>query len=110
MNVINELENKTTAVEKEIFLMSLQDELLADLWLIYGRVGNAGREEKITIIGHCDKTRGEKLEAVKKFLISVTHARSLFSALGDTQQVAREKRALKRLKAWKGYFENETKN
>ena len=110
MNVINELENKTTAVEKEIFLMSLQDELLADLWLIYGRVGNASREEKIAIIGHCEKTRDEKLCAVKKFLASTTHAKSLFSALGDTQQVAREKRALKRLKAWKGYFENETKN
>ena len=52
----------------------------------------------------------EKLEAVKKFLASTIHAKSLFSALGDTQQVAREKRALKRLKAWKGYFENEAKN
>lgn len=110
MNVINELESKTTALEKEIFLTGLQDELLADLWLIYGRIGNAGREEKIAIIGHCDKTRDEKLCAVKKFLASTTHAKSLFSALGDVKQVAREKRALKRLKAWKGYFENETEN
>ena len=110
MNVINELETRTTAQEKEIFLSQLHDELLSDLWLIYGRVGNAARAEKIAIISRCEKTRNEKLQAIKRFLISAKNAKSLFSALGDVKEVAFWSRFFKRLKKWKRYFENEAQN
>jgi len=107
MSIIKALENKTTAREKELFLNQLHDNLLSDLWLIYGRIGTAGREEKIAIIARCDKTRAEKIETVKRFLASAKHAKNLFSAIGDTKQLSIWKRTEKRIKAWKGDFENE---
>ena len=110
MNVINELESKTTALEKEIFLTGLQDELLADLWLIYGRVGYATREERIAIIARCEKSKAEKLHLVKKFLTSAQTWKGFFMSLDDTKQEAIWSRTLKRLKVWRRYFENEKKN
>ena len=110
MNVINELESRATTRDKEEFLNKLHDELLTDLWLIYGRIGTASRAEKIAIICRSEKTRDEKIHHLKKFLACTKRAKNLFSALGDKEEVAKEARTLKRLKSWKRYFENEAQN
>lgn len=110
MNVINELETRTTAAEKMNFLETLQNDLLSDLYLIYGRLGYATREEKIVIIAHCDKTRAEKLHEIKKLIISAKRWNEFFKSFNDPDEVKTWQRILKRLKAWKGFFQNETKN
>ena len=104
MSIIKILENKATAHEKELFLNGLHDNILSDLWLIYGRLGTAPREEKIVFMANCGKTREEKIETLKKALISAKHAKNFFSAIGDTTQVAVCTRTYKRMKAWKGDF------
>lgn len=105
MNVVYELESKATVAEKEEFLGKLANNLLSDLFLIYGRKGYATREEKIAIIAYCEKTTDEKIQAMRQILINAKHAKSLFSALNDVEQVAAWSRTAKRLKAWKKYFE-----
>ena len=110
MNVINELETRTTAAEKMKFLESLQNDLLSDLYLIYGRIGYATREEKIVIIASCDKSKAEKLHEIERLIISAKNGVKFFKAVNVPEDVATWKRILKRLKAWKGFFENETKN
>ena len=110
MNVINAMESCATVREKEIFLSRLHNDIISDLWLIYGRVGNATRKEKIALIARCKKTAVEKLEAIKKLLVSASNAQSLFSWLGDTRQLAIWTKTAKRMNNWKGYFENEKKN
>ena len=110
MNIVKTLESKPTAHEKELFLIKLHDSILSDLWLVYGRLGTAEREEKIAIIAQCEKTRDEKIDAVKRFLVSARNAKKLFAAIGDTTQVTAWKLTEKHMKEWKGYFENEGKN
>ena len=110
MNVINELETKTTTTEKMNFLETLQSKTVHDLWLIYGRLGYATREEKIVIIASCDKSRAEKLHEIERLITSAKHGVEFFKTLNSPEEVATWKRILKRLKAWKGFFENETKN
>ena len=110
MNVINELEKKATTRDKEKFLGQLHNELLSDLFLIYGRVGYATREERIAIIARCEKSKAEKLHLVKKFLTSAQTWKGFFMSLDDTKQAAIWSRTLKRLKVWRRYFENEAKN
>ena len=104
MNVIKMLENKATAHEKELFLNGLQDNMLSDLWLIYGKIGTAERPEKIAVIARCEKTTAEKLETLRKILISAKNAKKLFASIGDTTQLTVWKRTEKRMKAWKGEF------
>ncbi|MBR1486352.1 MAG: hypothetical protein IJ597_03755 [Synergistaceae bacterium] len=110
MNVINELETRTTPAEKMNFLETLQNDLLSDLYLVYGRIGYATREEKIVIIAHCDKTRAEKLHEIKRLIVSAKRGTEFFRIFNDPEEVAMWKRILRRLKAWKGFFQNETKN
>lgn len=110
MNVINELERKATTRDKEKFLGQLHNELLSDLFLIYGRKGYATREERIAIIACCEKSKDEKLQLTKKFLASAQIWKDFFTGLDDTKQSAMWSRTLKRLKKWRRYFENEAKN
>lgn len=107
MNVIQELESRKTPREKESLLKNFTDSTLADLYLIYGRKGYATREEKIILIANCMKTQSEKFQTLKRALVSAKRAKSLFSALGDKEEVAAWTRIFKRLKSWRRYFENE---
>ena len=104
MSIIKALESKTTAHEKELFLSKLQDNILSDLWLIYGRLGTAPREEKIAIIANCEKSREEKIRTLLKAFNTAKHAKDFFSAIGDTTQVALCTRTYKRMKAWRRDF------
>ena len=110
MNVINELEHRATTRDKEKFLGQLHNEVLSDLFLIYGRVGYATREERIAIIARCEKSKAEKLQLAKKFLASAEIWKGFFLSLDDTKQAAIWSRTLKRLKKWRRYFESEGKN
>ena len=104
MSIIKTLENATTTHEKELFLNTLHDNILSDLWLIYGRIGTAGREEKIAIIANCEKTREEKIKTLLKAFVTAKHAKNFFPAIGDTTQVAVCTRTYKRMKAWRRDF------
>ena len=104
MSIIKILENKATAHEKELFLNGLHDNILSDLWLIYGRLGTAPREEKIAVIANCGKSRDEKIKTLVKAFTTAKHAKDFFSAIGDTTQVAVCTRTYKRMKAWRRDF------
>ena len=105
MSVVSELESRVTALEKEIFLSQLRDEILTDLFLIYGNKGHVSREGKIVLIAHCKKTVAEKLSAVKRFLISAQLGKNFFSTLNDSREFASWTRTFNRLRTWKKNFE-----
>ena len=110
MNVISAIESSATAREKEVFLNRLHNDVISDLWLIYGRLGNATRKEKIAVIARCKKTAAEKLEVMKRFLLYAEQREALFAGLGDKELLASCIRTARRMRAWKGELENEKKN
>ena len=110
MNVISAIKSSATVREKEVFLNRLHNDLISDLWLIYGRLGNAPRKEKIALIARCKKTAAEKREAMKRILHYADQREALFAGLGDKELLAACIRTARRVRTWKGELENEKKN